>query len=159
MKTAGRAGIRQILNAIYEKIAHNARFSREKYFAGVKYTLEIMLVCAGAKQKNYHALIKSCYPYSNIESFSGVAAALGHINKPGTHVDICFTEIVIGGESGFRFIELLRRRSKRTKVVFIAPDDQFALEGWRYGMSDYLIEPLTIDSIRHTLVSCAADIG
>lgn len=108
-----------------------------------------------AALKQLKQLVEECYPGSIISAFSSADEVLELIRKDGEQIDLCFTEITMHGTSGFRIIEELHRRNRRAKTVLIAQDKDYALEGWRVGVNDYLIEPLTIESIRHAQLSCS----
>ena len=105
--------------------------------------------------KHLKQMVEECYPDSIISTFSSADEALETIKKNGMQIDLCFTEIMMRGTSGFRIVEELHRRNRRAKTVLMAQDKDYALEGWRVGVNDYLIEPLTIESIRHAQLSCS----
>ncbi|MBR5800595.1 MAG: response regulator [Lachnospiraceae bacterium] len=104
-------------------------------------------------------MIMVYYPDGEIEIFSSAKDALCEINNQESRIDICFAKVQTSEVSGFRIAEEVRKYNRMAKIVFIASDDRFALDGWRFGMNDYLIEPLTEDSIRHTLISCASEVS
>ena len=104
--------------------------------------------------KHLKQMVEECYPHSTIAAFSSAENALEMIRKTDGQIDLCFTEIEMRGVSGFRIVEELRWRNRWAKAVLIARDKGYALEGWRVGANDYLIEPLTIESIRHAQISC-----
>lgn len=100
-------------------------------------------------------MVEECYPGSTIAAFSSAEEAIEMIKTSRQQIDLCFTEILINGRpSGFRIVEELRRRNRWAKAVLIARDKDYALEAWRIPVNDYLIEPLTIESIRHAQISC-----
>lgn len=105
--------------------------------------------------KHLKQLVEECYPDSTILPFSSAEEALGKIREADEQIDLCFTEIMMHGPSGLRLIEELRWRNRRAKAVLVARDKDHALEAWRVGANDYLIEPLTIESIRHAQLSCS----
>lgn len=104
--------------------------------------------------KQLKQLVEECYPDSAVSAFSGAEEALEVIRKNGKQIDLCFAETKMQGVSGLRLIEELRRRNRQAKAVLIAQDKEFVLEGWRIGINDYLIEPLTKESIHHVRLSC-----
>ena len=101
--------------------------------------------------------VEKCYPDSIIFTATESKDALNLIRTSEEPIDLCFTEILMGEISGLKIIEELRRTNRLSKAVLIAKDDHFALEGWKVGMNDYLIEPLTLESVQHTLISCACN--
>lgn len=104
--------------------------------------------------KQLKQLVEECYPDSVVSVFSSAEEALDVIRKNGKQIDLCFAETKMHGVSGLRLIEELRRRNRQAKAVLIAQDKDYVLEGWRIGINDYLIEPLTMESIRHVQLSC-----
>ena len=104
--------------------------------------------------RHLNQMVEECYPDSTIVAFSSAEKAIEMIKKNGKQIDLCFTEVVMHGSSGFRIVEELRRRNRRAKTVLIAQDKDYALEALRVGVNDYLIEPLTIESIHHVQISC-----
>ena len=109
--------------------------------------------------RHIEQMIMVYYPTGEIDIFSNAKDALDQINKQESRIDICFAKVQTSEVSGFRIAEEVRKYNRMAKVVFIASDDRFALDGWRFRMNDYLIEPLTEDSIKHTLISCASEVG
>lgn len=118
--------------------------------------MTIMLVQERADAlKHLKQMVEECYPHCTIAAFSSAEEALAKIRKADEQIDLCFTEIMMHGPSGFRIVEELRRRNRWAKAVLIARDKDHALEAWRVGANDYLIEPLTMESIRHAQISCS----
>ncbi len=107
-----------------------------------------------AALRHLNQMVEECYPGSTIVAFSSAEKAIEMIKKNGKQIDLCFTEVVMHGPSGFRIVEELRRRNRWAKAVLIARDKDYVLEAWRVGANDYLIDPLTIESIRHAQISC-----
>ena len=104
--------------------------------------------------RHLNQMVEECYPGSTIVAFSSAEKAIEMIKKNGKQIALCFTEVVMHGSSGFRIVEELRRRNRRAKTVLIAQDKDYALEALQVGVNDYLIEPLTIESIHHVQISC-----
>lgn len=101
--------------------------------------------------------VEQCYPDSIIFTAAESKDALKLIRTLEEPIDLCFTEVLMEEVSGLKVIEELRRTNRSSKAVLIAKDDHFALEGWKVGMNDYLIEPLTLESVQHTMISCACN--
>lgn len=118
--------------------------------------MQILLVMENTKTLNaLEQYVKKCYPNNTIVSVTKAKEALEFIKTSEEPVGLCFTAVLMEDVSGLKVVEELRRRNRLAKAVLVAADDRFALDGWKVGMNDYLIEPLTIESVRHTLVSCA----
>ena len=56
-------------------------------------------------------------------------------------------------------IFLIQREAFTTKVVFISGTPDYAIDAWQYHVNDYLITPITLEGIQHTLKSCFSDSG
>lgn len=60
-------------------------------------------------------------------------------------VDIIFLDIQMPDISGMDFIDSLRvkRKNKMPKIIFITGYDEYAIPGYEYGVSDYLLKPIS----------------
>ncbi|MCI5892721.1 MAG: response regulator [Clostridiales bacterium] len=103
--------------------------------------------------RNLKICVAECYPDSDIIAFSDPAEALEFIRSDKAVVDLCFTEVVMRGVTGFRLVSALRERNKASKVVFLADTSDYAIDAWRYNANDYLLKPVTLKSVEHTLSS------
>lgn len=118
--------------------------------------MKILLVMENKKNLNsLEQYVEKCYPNNVIVSVTKGKEALELIKTSEEPIELCFTSVLMEDVSGLKVVEELRRRNRLAKAVLVAADDRFALDGWKVGMNDYLIEPLTMESVRHTLVSCA----
>lgn len=100
-------------------------------------------------------MVEECYPGSTIATFSSAEEAIKMIKTSRQQIELCFTEILINGRpSGFRIVEELHRRNRWAKAVLISRDKDYALEAWQIHVNDYLLEPLTIEDIRHAQSNC-----
>lgn len=100
-------------------------------------------------------LIAESYPQSDILSFSDSKKALECICSEKFVIDMCFTDVVMPRVSGFGLVNELRRHNKRAKLVLMSDTPDFAEEAWKHYVNDYLLKPLTKDSVRRTLISCS----
>ena len=50
-----------------------------------------------------------------------------------------------------------KREAFTTKVVFVSGTPDYAIDAWQYHVNDYLITPITLEGIQHTLKSCFSD--
>jgi response regulator of citrate/malate metabolism len=118
--------------------------------------LKILLVMKRVDLLNtLRQYVEKCYPDSIIFTATKSKDALNLIRTMNEPIDLCFTEILMEEITGLKIVEELRRINRSSKAVLIAKDDHFALEGWNVGMNDYLIEPLTLESVQHTFISCS----
>ena len=54
---------------------------------------------------------------------------------------------------------IIQREAFTTKVVFVSGTPDYAIDAWQYHVNDYLITPITLEGIQHTLKSCFSDSG
>lgn len=59
--------------------------------------------------------------------------------------DVLFLDINMPGISG---IDIIRQINGRFPVILTTAYDQYALEGFNYGVRDYLLKPYTLDRLR-----------
>lgn len=100
--------------------------------------------------------VAECYPNSDIMPFDDSKKAMDCIHSEKFVIDMCFTDIVMPGSSGFGIVEELRKHNKKAKLVFISDTPDYAEEAWKYYVNDYLLKPITVESVRRTLISCSA---
>lgn len=66
----------------------------------------------------------------------------------GQDPDLLFLDINMPGVSG---VEVMRAINGRFPVILTTAYDQYALEGFNCGVSDYLLKPYTIDRLRQAI--------
>ena len=96
-----------------------------------------------------------CYPGCQITAFSEANEAAEYIHQEEESIDLCFAQVKMKGMSGFQILQKLRENGKKAMMVFLSDTNEYAMDAWRQGARDYLLEPVTLDSVRHTLLSCA----
>lgn len=74
-----------------------------------------------------------------IGSYANVHTALGIIKEK--RIDLLFLDIKMPELNGFQFIEMLQ--DKKPKVILITAYSEFALKAFEYGVSDYLMKPIS----------------
>jgi DNA-binding LytR/AlgR family response regulator len=80
-------------------------------------------------------------PYiENIASFSDSVKALTFVNE--NSIDVVFLDINMPHLTGFGFMDLLK---VRTKVVLTTAYSEYALDGYKYDVVDYLTKPIPFD--------------
>ncbi|MFT4734524.1 MAG: DNA-binding LytR/AlgR family response regulator [Algoriphagus sp.] len=80
-------------------------------------------------------------PYiENIASFSDSVKALTFANE--NSIDVVFLDINMPHLTGFGFMDLLK---VRTKVVLTTAYSEYALDGYKYDVVDYLTKPIPFD--------------
>ena len=107
--------------------------------------------------RNLQRYVSECYTDSDIMPFSDSSDAMQFIQSERFSVDLCFTAVVMPIVSGFELTTELRSRNKYAKVVFVSGTPDYAIDAWQYHVNDYLITPITLEGIQHTLKSCFSD--
>ncbi len=72
------------------------------------------------------------------------------------HPDVLFLDIAMPGMDG---LEVARRASGRSHVVFITAFDEHAVPAFEEGAIDFLVKPLSVERLRRTVVRLQARIG
>ena len=68
-------------------------------------------------------------------------------------VDVCFTLVRLKRISGIQIAQKLRKKNAKVKIVFVSDTDEYALDAWRSGVSDYLLRPITMEKIQKTITN------
>ena len=105
--------------------------------------------------RKLQSCVAECYPNSDIMLFEDSKKAMECIRSDKFLIDICFTDIVMPESSGFGLVKELRKHNKNAKFVFVSDTPDYAEEAWKYYVNDYLLKPITTESVRRTLTSCA----
>lgn len=101
--------------------------------------------------KKLKECVDICYPNSETALFANSDEALNYIRSDDVFVELCFTAVVMSGASGFKIAQEIKRKDKRSKVVFVCDTPEYAGDAWRYCVNDYLLKPITAEKVRHTL--------
>ena len=99
-------------------------------------------------------LVWQCYPGSNILTFTDASEALSFVEEEDLDIDLCMTDIKLPGMTGLRLIKNLHDRDRWTKAVLISDSKAYGMDAWRVRANDYLLEPVTLESVRHTVGNC-----
>lgn len=117
----------------------------------------IMLVeNKGDNLRKLQSCVAECYPNSDIMPFTDSNKAMACIRSDKFSIDMCFTDIVMPSVTGFGLVKELRKHNKKAKLVFMSDTPDYAAEAWHYYVNDYLLKPITAESVRRTLTSCSA---
>lgn len=98
--------------------------------------------------------VSKCYPQSSIYSFDDSFNAVQAINSFNGKIDICFASINSGRASGMEIAQQLRKNNAEAKLVIVEEDDRYAMDAWHLKARDYIIKPVTMENIQHTVSSC-----
>lgn len=89
------------------------------------------------------------YPGELVLKFDDAKEAFSYVQ---THlIDICFTSVVMKKVSGVAIAKEVKKNNEDVLINFIADDEQYALEGWRLHINDYLVRPVDQMSVAHTV--------
>lgn len=77
-------------------------------------------------------------------SASGVGAARSAVEKHGGAVDVVFLDVEMPKSNGF---DLVASLVPTTRVVFVTAYDDYAVEAFEVGASDYLLKPVTAERL------------
>ncbi|MGN1115127.1 MAG: response regulator [Candidatus Ornithomonoglobus sp.] len=114
----------------------------------------IMLVENNADElRKLQSFVAECYPNSDIMPFSDSGKAMDCIRSDKFLIDMCFTDIVMPGSSGFEIVKELLKHNKQARLVFMSDTPDYAADAWRYYVKDYLLKPITTESVQRTLRS------
>lgn len=94
------------------------------------------------------------FPSADIMPFSDSARAMEFICSDRFSVDLCFTKIIMPNVSGFKIAKELKSKNPYAKVVFMEETPDYAGEAWKYGVSDYIITPITKEAVKHAKIAC-----
>lgn len=104
-----------------------------------------------AAQLVAYSIFKTLGCYVSVAS----TAMRGFETLMSQHFDIIFLDIQLPDINGFNFAERLRSLERKSHTPLIAvtanSSEGFAEETKRYGFNDYLLKPLTLESVRHIL--------
>ena len=73
------------------------------------------------------------------------------IENEDNEIDVCFTQIKMRSVSGIQIAQKLRSKNARVKIVFVSDTDEYALDAWRLGINDYLMEPVTMEKVHKSV--------
>lgn len=93
--------------------------------------------------------VTEIYPGSQFHVFADAKQALEFANSQP--VDICFTEVKAGRVSGFAVAKAVREINEDVLINFIADCKDYALDAWKLHVNDYLLKPITRESILHAI--------
>lgn len=83
----------------------------------------------------------------DVTVFSNGEDLMSHLSDDTTP-DLLFLDINMPGMSG---VEVMRSINGRFPVILTTAYDQYALEGFNCGVSDYLLKPYTLDRLKQAI--------
>lgn len=73
--------------------------------------------------------------------------------EPEQKPDVLFLDIQMPGMTGLEVMERLRNNSEQseTKIIITSAYDRYAIDGFNYGVTDYLLKPFTLERLRQAM--------
>lgn len=65
--------------------------------------------------------------------------------------DLLFLDIQMPGLTGLEVLGRLQEDATQLKVIITSAYDQYAIDGFNFGVTDYLLKPYTLDRLRQAL--------
>lgn len=109
------------------------------------------------EQKEIIHLLKKCFDRCKIFNFTNSEEAQKFITSDCAAIDLLFAEIDMPRVTGFRLAKDLYKYHLGAKVIFISDDRRHALDAWQYKASDYLVKPITIERVIHSVDALHSD--
>lgn len=112
--------------------------------------LVILLVQNNKKElKSLMNNVQEVFPDDTVVGVDSPQKALSYADS--SKVDVCFADVEMKTGNGFVLTEELRNRNKNICVNLMASGTDYAIDAWRHHINDYILKPITTDSIRHTI--------
>lgn len=104
--------------------------------------------------KQIERYIVTCYDKSEVVLCVNQNQVLKMVESLNSEVDLCFTKIKLQCISGLQIAQEVRKYNPKVKVIFFSDTEEYAMDAWKLGVKDYLLEPITMESIQHAMKSC-----
>lgn len=75
----------------------------------------------------------------------------------GVDPDVLFLDIQMPGLTGIEVLRQLQTEGKKFKVIITSAYDQYAIDGFNFGVTDYLLKPYTLDRLRQAIEKVRPD--
>ncbi len=109
-----------------------------------------MLVQNNKKElKNLISCVSAVFPEDEVVGFDNPDRAVDYASKKP--VDICFADVEMKATSGFALSEKLRSINRNIRINLMSDVVDYAIDAWKFHINDYIIKPVTLESIRHTV--------
>lgn len=94
-----------------------------------------------------------------LEAFDNAEDAYLYLAKPDTSKpDIIFLDIEMPEASGFNFLEAIEKHSHRPQVIITTAFAEYAVKGYEYNLSGYLLKPIEEAQLNKTIQKALQDI-
>ena len=92
--------------------------------------------------------VESVYAGETISSFQAAEEAVEYARN--RHIDVCYTEVVLKRMSGIALAKELKKKEEDIRINFISDTKEYALDGWKLFINDYLLKPVTLRAVQHS---------
>ena len=111
--------------------------------------MEVILVINDRKERtDLRRKVQAVYKEDCISAFPSGEDALDYAKN--RQIDVCFTEVILTRMSGIALAKELRKQNDRVKINFISDTKEYAMDGWKLFIHDYLLKPVSISAIQHS---------
>lgn len=86
----------------------------------------------------------------NITLFENGEKLMEALRQPSLP-DLLFLDIQMPGMTGLEVLSQLQAETNMLKVIITSAYDQYAIDGFNFGVTDYLLKPYTLDRLRQAL--------
>ena len=93
--------------------------------------------------------VSAVFPDDDVVGFDNPVRAMDYAD--GNRVDMCFADVEMKCTSGFALAEKLRSSNKNIRINLMSDVTDYAIDAWKFHVNDYIVKPVTQESIRHTI--------
>ncbi len=99
--------------------------------------------------RNLIKCLKQVFVDAEIVSYNSPFQALDYVKS--NPVDIAFLDIKMTGMNGVDLARKIKDTNSKTDIVFSTGFDEYGIDAFKLGASDYLLKPITVDKIQHAI--------
>lgn len=92
--------------------------------------------------------VESVYGGEKVSAFQTAEDAAEYARN--RHIDVCYTEVVLKRMSGIALAKELNKKEEDIRINFISDTKEYALDGWKLFINDYLLKPVSLNAIQHS---------
>ncbi len=111
--------------------------------------MEVILVMNDKKERmDLLRKIQTVYEGDQVSAFPGGEEALEYARD--RKIDVCYTDVILKRMSGIALAKELKKSSDDVKINFISDTKEYAMDGWKLFINDYLLKPVSVGAIEHS---------
>ncbi len=108
-------------------------------------------------QKSLTRLLTQNFPDMNIVGYSSsIKGTVEWLKTPENTADIIFMDVELSDGECF---EIFRQFDVKSKVIMTTAYDSYAVKAFEAGSIDYLLKPISLDSLERAVARCRASVG